>query len=699
MNATSSMAANVPSRSRPSLVFISYRRSDAAGYGARIFEKLARKLKGRVFWDGKAIGPGDNFVDAISGALRDSSVVLAVVGSDWAHAKDENGEVRLFNPDDFVRREIEIALEEKIEIIPVLVGGATLPSPNELPAAIRGFLNFQAFELSNTRWNYDLNRLIVAIRPTVDPWFRLRRMAFALAVLAVVIGGWIVTDHIVENARVKNAIETAKGADVDKAIGILEGLRKNKSPEGVNPKIPLAEAQVYQIQGDALKQNDAAEEAVKLAHGDAATLGMAKGLACDAKFRLEHLDEALHDCEDAAIYSTRAHDPVGQVRAINYKASIQRTKNPDEALKGYRNALEVAQKNGLSLDEYGAWHNIGLVLIDSEKPTDRDEARRNFATSKSGFEQAKEYGEASNVCNTLGTDSRDQGNITEAKGLFDEAVRLAVKGNDKSREAQARLNSALVSEQLGQLQNAESELKATLEIYGRFRRPSDQVFVLNALGDVHLQLARLADAKEDYEKAESLTSGNASLSPGSKSKQLAAHALALAKLVNVDFERGQGSVPDLIERIDNSIQEALKANQRKNQEATDSETFARIVKAKILLASGKRNDAETEAQKALAMSTDNDDQDGQVDSQIVLAEIQGMGGALTPALDQLKKIEDSTATKNMGQSYEAQLIAARLKAEAKGAALRNQGRADLQSLSDTARKWGYILIADKAATL
>jgi hypothetical protein len=60
-------------------------------------------------------------------------VLLAVIGKDWLSSKDEQGNRRLENPEDFVRTEIGAAFKYGKRVIPVLVGGASMPKATDLP--------------------------------------------------------------------------------------------------------------------------------------------------------------------------------------------------------------------------------------------------------------------------------------------------------------------------------------------------------------------------------------------------------------------------------------------------------------------------------------------------------------------------------------------------------------------------------------
>jgi len=59
-----------------------------------------------------------------------SSLVIVVIGPCW----DTD---RLRQPDDTVRRDLEIALGHRRPLLPVLVGGIDMPTPDDLPTSIR----------------------------------------------------------------------------------------------------------------------------------------------------------------------------------------------------------------------------------------------------------------------------------------------------------------------------------------------------------------------------------------------------------------------------------------------------------------------------------------------------------------------------------------------------------------------------------
>jgi formylglycine-generating enzyme required for sulfatase activity len=80
---------------------------------------------------------GIDFRTYLDEQVAKCDVFLAVIGRDWMKAKGRRGKSRLEDPGDFVRIEIESALKRNIPIIPVLVGGASIPPADRLPASIQ----------------------------------------------------------------------------------------------------------------------------------------------------------------------------------------------------------------------------------------------------------------------------------------------------------------------------------------------------------------------------------------------------------------------------------------------------------------------------------------------------------------------------------------------------------------------------------
>lgn len=145
-------------------VFISYRRSGPAGEAGRIKDRLGVEYgPERIFLDVESVAPGVNFVATLDAEIRNADVMLVVIGPGWATEADEDGVRRLDRTNDWVRVEVETALQEGITIVPVLVKGADMPAAEDLPPTMAPVVHLQAVEVSHARFHPDMNGLIRAI--------------------------------------------------------------------------------------------------------------------------------------------------------------------------------------------------------------------------------------------------------------------------------------------------------------------------------------------------------------------------------------------------------------------------------------------------------------------------------------------------------------------------------------------------------
>lgn len=138
--------------------FISYRRQRWTG--PRLLNDSLKSKFGAdsTFFDIDGIPVGDRFPGIIAQSIKQSHVIFVVIDDEWLVEKD--GQRRLNNPEDWVRREIEIALGLQIPIIPLLLERARMPGADELPKSLAEFVQFQSVKLRNEDYQGDLERII-----------------------------------------------------------------------------------------------------------------------------------------------------------------------------------------------------------------------------------------------------------------------------------------------------------------------------------------------------------------------------------------------------------------------------------------------------------------------------------------------------------------------------------------------------------
>lgn len=175
-------------------IFLSYRRRDVGGYAGRLRDALAQRLgEKNVFQDVEAIAPGKDFTEAIRRALDDCDAVLAVIGPAWVGA-DKEGAPRLGQADDFVRLELSTALTRDLPVVPVLLGGAAMPQPADLPEDIKTLVQRQAVVIRDESWRQDVDWLLRSLQEEISPpRARSRRgVAVALALVVLTVAGVLI---------------------------------------------------------------------------------------------------------------------------------------------------------------------------------------------------------------------------------------------------------------------------------------------------------------------------------------------------------------------------------------------------------------------------------------------------------------------------------------------------------------------------
>lgn len=176
-------------------VFIGYRQEDSADVAGRAYDRLRKSFgSDSVFRDVDALPVGQDFGSYIFGVLSRCRVFLAFIGPTWLDARDAEGRRRIDDPSDWVRIEIETAFRTpRLQVIPVLVDGASMPRLEDLPQSLRPICRLNAAAVRrDPDFHRDMDRLIAALEadqiPSVDragvPARAPKRTVIALAILA-----------------------------------------------------------------------------------------------------------------------------------------------------------------------------------------------------------------------------------------------------------------------------------------------------------------------------------------------------------------------------------------------------------------------------------------------------------------------------------------------------------------------------------
>src|SRR4051794_29144095 len=154
-------------------IFLSYRTPDVPGHAGRLYDRLVDRFgKANVFMDVSSMEPGTDWVAAIEETVGRCDALIAVIGPGWL-AAEQGPQRRLDDPKDYVRLEIVNALDREIRLVPVLVHGAAMPSPTDLPKQLKGLAQRQALHLTHTAWEAQVQKLLDDLEDALSgrgPW-------------------------------------------------------------------------------------------------------------------------------------------------------------------------------------------------------------------------------------------------------------------------------------------------------------------------------------------------------------------------------------------------------------------------------------------------------------------------------------------------------------------------------------------------
>jgi hypothetical protein len=176
-------------------IFISYRRKESADFVGRLFDRLSGYFgPDSIAMDVDTLISGMDYREEIGKIIGNCQVFLAVIGPQWISLKDETGQRRLDNPDDQLRIEVATALQRGTTVIPILIHGARMPSPEELPADIRALAEAEPIEIqSGLPFNTDVRKFLDRLEQKhglrhPDRRFPLQLVLIPLGIVLTVVG-------------------------------------------------------------------------------------------------------------------------------------------------------------------------------------------------------------------------------------------------------------------------------------------------------------------------------------------------------------------------------------------------------------------------------------------------------------------------------------------------------------------------------
>jgi hypothetical protein len=138
------------------MIGISYRRDEPTQIAFRLKDRLASEFgEKKIFFDHSSIPSGVDFFEYIKSNFKGCHLILAIIGNTWTGPKDERGINRIQREDDYIRMEIEFAVNNNIKIFPVLIEGCSFPSDDELPESLVFLKKLNYFTISTAERFHD----------------------------------------------------------------------------------------------------------------------------------------------------------------------------------------------------------------------------------------------------------------------------------------------------------------------------------------------------------------------------------------------------------------------------------------------------------------------------------------------------------------------------------------------------------------
>lgn len=142
-------------------VFLNYRTGDGEQLATIIDQDLRHRFGDEhIFKDHRSIQAGAVFQEALKNGVWGSKVLLCIIGPTWLTAVDETGRRKIDNPEDWIHRELVLAFDHGVRVIPVIDEQAKAPLPvKELPKELKRLADLQYKVYSRRDPDTLLNRI------------------------------------------------------------------------------------------------------------------------------------------------------------------------------------------------------------------------------------------------------------------------------------------------------------------------------------------------------------------------------------------------------------------------------------------------------------------------------------------------------------------------------------------------------------
>jgi hypothetical protein len=202
-------------------VFISYRRDDTKDFAGRLYDRLREEPRiKKIFLDVDGIDKGADFKTKIESAMSECEQALLLIGANWC------ADGRIKQEGDFVRLEAQEAMRGRTKVLPVLVNGAAMPKPSDLPPELVQLAAINALSARYDSFDRDSDFLVDVLLSRKKPqgidryWFLhpLQYGVYRLVVGALATALLLVVGLAIYNGVTGRSLSDLLGGDVNAAM-------------------------------------------------------------------------------------------------------------------------------------------------------------------------------------------------------------------------------------------------------------------------------------------------------------------------------------------------------------------------------------------------------------------------------------------------------------------------------------------------
>ncbi|HKW25267.1 MAG TPA: tetratricopeptide repeat protein [Terriglobales bacterium] len=472
------------------------------------------------------------------------------------------------------------------------------------------------------------------------------------------------------------AVEISAGKGKD-ALATIADLRRLPLPVRDDARLDLTEAKAHESLGDYKQAINASRQAEAKGHTRGARLLLARALDSEAwnLQQIEGYTESISKAQQAkAIYAVTGDLSGAGASLRTIGLDLQYSGDFAGALAAYQEAIPPLQKIGDELDLAHVVNDEGVLYM--QRGSLRQAKERYLKSEKTYAQISNKRGMALATANLANVELLE-GNLATARHLYERVLVAFRETGDKYGYGLTLGNLGEVSFELGQLEQAKRMYSEALQVMQEMGDRSDSAMYFCDMGNVLKQQADFAGATKAYAESLSLRT-----QIGEKG-WAAVTELAMAGLAN-----HQGRATEADSMAARGQAELEKENR------IDDEIQADAVRARSLLLQGKTQQAHVQVAHAASILEQTQTLTSHLEFEVTTAQVELASNNLSAAQARAERALAAARVHGLKQyQLESRLVLAEVELQHGRSAL---GQTHLKGLAAESDKQGFHLLAQEA---